>query len=72
MKNVSNNPMVREQQAKILSLPNTGMAVTIDIGDPTNVHPKNKEPLGDRLTKIALANVYGQKIEFSGPVYASR
>ena len=71
LKNVSNNPMVREQQAKILALPNTGLAVTIDIGDPTNVHPKNKEPLGDRLTKIALANAYGQKVEFSGPVFAS-
>ncbi len=71
LKNSSNNPMVREAQAKILSLPKTGLAVTIDIGDPTNVHPKNKEPLGDRLSKIALANAYGRKIEFSGPVYAS-
>jgi sialate O-acetylesterase len=71
LKNVSNNPMVREEQAKILSVPNTGMAVTIDIGDPANVHPKNKEPLGDRLTKIALANAYGRKVEFSGPMYAS-
>jgi sialate O-acetylesterase len=71
LKNVSNNPMVREQQAAILSLPNTGMAVTIDIGDVDNVHPKNKEPLGDRLNRMALANAYGEKIEFSGPVYAS-
>jgi sialate O-acetylesterase len=71
LKNVSNNPMVRESQSAILSLPNTGMAVTIDIGDPDNVHPKNKEPLGDRLTLIALANNYGHKVEFSGPVYDS-
>lgn len=71
LNNVSNNPMVREQQAKLLSLPNTGMAVTIDIGDPNNVHPKNKAPLGDRLTRIALAKVYGRKIEYSGPVYKS-
>ena len=71
LKNASNNPMVREAQAKILTLPNTGMAVTIDIGDPTNVHPKNKEPLGQRLADIALANTYGRKIEFSGPMYAS-
>ena len=69
--NVSNNPLIREQQAKILALPNTGMAVVLDTSEAKNVHPKNKEPLGDRLTKIALANVYGQKIEFSGPVYAS-
>jgi sialate O-acetylesterase len=69
--NVSNNPLVREQQAKILALPNTGMAVILDTSEAKNVHPHNKEPLGDRLTKIALANVYGRKIEFSGPVYAS-
>jgi sialate O-acetylesterase len=35
------------------------------------VHPHNKAPLGERLTKIALANVYGKKIEYSGPVYQS-
>ena len=70
LKNSSNNPMVREGQAQLMSLPNTGMAVTLDVGDPTNVHPKNKEPVGDRLSRIALANVYGKKIEFSGPVLA--
>ena len=70
LKNNSNNPRVREQQAEILSLPNTGLAVAVDIGDPANVHPKNKEALCDRLTRIALANAYGRKIEFSGPVYA--
>jgi sialate O-acetylesterase len=69
--NVSNNPLVREQQAKILSMHNTGMAVVLDTGEIHNVHPKNKEPLGDALNRIALANVYGRKIEFSGPVYAS-
>jgi sialate O-acetylesterase len=69
--NVSNNPMVREQQAEILSLPKTGLAVTIDIGDPKDVHPHNKAPLGERLTKIAMANVYGRKIEYSGPIYQS-
>jgi len=69
LKNTSNNPMVREGQAKLLALPNTGMAVTLDVGDPTNVHPKDKEPVGDRLSRIALANVYGRKMEFSGPVY---
>jgi sialate O-acetylesterase len=47
------------------------MAVTIDIGDPKDVHPHNKAPLGERLTKIALANAYGRKIEYSGPQYAS-
>lgn len=71
LKNVSNNPAVREGQSQLLSLPNTGMAVTIDIGDPANVHPKNKEPLGDRLTRIALAKTYRRKIEYSGPTYES-
>ena len=71
LKNNSNNPRVREQQAAILTLPNSGLAVTIDIGDPANVHPKNKEPLGDRLSRVALANVYGRKMEYSGPIYAS-
>jgi sialate O-acetylesterase len=69
--NVSNNPLIREQQAKILSLPNTGMAVVLDTSEAHNVHPHNKEPLGERLTDIALANVYGRKIEYSGPVFAS-
>jgi sialate O-acetylesterase len=71
LQNLSNNPRVREGQAQVLSLPNTGMAVTIDIGDPKDVHPHNKAPLGERLTKIALANAYGRKIEYSGPQYAS-
>jgi sialate O-acetylesterase len=70
LKNNSNNPRVREQQAEILSLKNTGLAVAVDIGDSANVHPKNKEALCDRLSRIALANVYGKKMEFSGPVYA--
>jgi sialate O-acetylesterase len=71
LNNNSNNPWVREAQTTILKLPNTGMAVTIDIGDPKNVHPKDKQDVGDRLSRIALANVYGQKIEYSGPVYDS-
>jgi sialate O-acetylesterase len=69
--NVSNNPLIREQQAKILSLPHSGMAVVLDTSEAHNVHPHNKEPLGDRLSKIALANVYSRKIEYSGPVYSS-
>jgi sialate O-acetylesterase len=57
--------------ATVLTLKNTGMAVTTDIGEAHNVHPKNKQDVGDRLARIALANVYGRKIEFSGPVYES-
>jgi sialate O-acetylesterase len=69
--NASNNPEIREAQATVLKLKNTGMAVTIDIGDPKNVHPKDKQDVGDRLTRIALANAYGHTIEFSGPRYDS-
>jgi sialate O-acetylesterase len=67
----SNNPLVREAQATILQLPNTGMAVATDIGERKNVHPKNKQDVGDRLSRIALAKIYGHKIEYSGPVYES-
>ena len=67
----SNRPEVREAQATILQLPNTGMAVATDIGERKNVHPKNKQDVGDRLARIALAKTYGRKIEFSGPVYES-
>jgi sialate O-acetylesterase len=66
-----NNPDVREAQATVLSIPNTGMAVTIDIGDPVNIHPKDKQDVADRLTRIALAKTYGRKIEYSGPMYDS-
>jgi sialate O-acetylesterase len=69
--NQSNSPQVRAWQADALRFPNTGMAVTIDVGDEKNVHPKNKAPVGDRLNRIALAGVYGRNIEYSGPVYQS-
>jgi sialate O-acetylesterase len=65
----SNGPEVREMQAKALTLPGTAMAVTIDIGEKTNVHPRNKQDVGDRLARIALAKQYGKPIEWSGPVY---
>jgi sialate O-acetylesterase len=71
LKNISNNPLIREGQAQVLSIPKAGMAVTIDIGDPSDVHPHNKAPLGERLTKIALAKVYGRKTEYYGPVFQS-
>ena len=70
-RNISNNPRIREEQATILTLPHTGMAVTIDTGEERNVHPVNKEPVCERLTRIALADAYGRKIEYSGPMYKS-
>lgn len=62
---------LREAQTRTLSLPNTGMAITTDIGDPTDIHPKNKQDVGKRLAAIALHNVYGENNEYSGPVYTS-
>jgi sialate O-acetylesterase len=67
----SNSPEVRAMQAEALALPATAMAVTVDIGDRHNVHPKDKQDVGDRLTRLALARVYGQAIESSGPEYQS-
>lgn len=62
---------LREAQQKTLILPNTGMATIIDIGDAKDIHPKNKQEVGRRLALIALAKTYGQKINYSGPVYQS-
>jgi sialate O-acetylesterase len=62
---------LREAQAMTLSLPNTGMAVTADIGNSINIHPKDKQDVGKRLAFIALNNLYGQPMEYSGPVYQS-
>jgi sialate O-acetylesterase len=62
---------LREAQAQALALPNTGMAVTIDIGDPRNIHPADKQEVGRRLALIAKARVYGITEEISGPVPAA-
>lgn len=59
--------LVREAQTATLSLPNTGMAVTTDIGEGPDIHPKNKQDVGKRLALAALAQVYGRKIPYSGP-----
>jgi sialate O-acetylesterase len=61
---------LRDAQAKALELPGTGMAVTIDIGDAQNIHPRNKQEVGRRLALIAKTNVYGVAPEVSGPVFA--
>jgi sialate O-acetylesterase len=61
--------LVREGQMDTLKIPNTGMAVTIDIGDAANVHPKNKQEVGRRLALAAQALVYREPIAYSGPLY---
>jgi sialate O-acetylesterase len=62
---------LREAQLQTLSVKNTGMAVTLDIGNPKNIHPTDKENLGKRLAWWALAKTYGKKIAYSGPIYKS-
>jgi sialate O-acetylesterase len=62
---------LRESQAATaLDVPNCGLAVTVDVGDPKDLHPKNKQAVGSRLALWALATQYGKKIEYSGPVVA--
>lgn len=62
---------LREAQTKTLALPQTGQAITIDIGDKNNIHPRNKQEVGRRLALIARAQVYGMPVDFSGPVFAA-
>ena len=64
-----NMAFLREAQAKTLSLPATGQAVSIDVGDRGNIHPARKSQLGRRLARIALARTYDQKIIDRGPVF---
>ena len=63
----------RESQALTsASVHNSCLAVTIDTGDPDNIHPKDKEPVGERLANCALAKYYGKKkVVYSGPTLAS-
>ena len=69
--NISNNPRIREEQAAVLKLPKTGMAIAIDTGEAKNVHPHNKAPVADRLARLALANVYGRRVECNSPMFES-
>jgi sialate O-acetylesterase len=62
-------PIIREAQRRALELRNTAMAVTIDIGNPDDVHPTNKQEVARRLALAARAIVYRQSVEFSGPLY---
>jgi sialate O-acetylesterase len=62
---------LREAQTMTLSLPNTGMAVAIDIGDAKDIHPKNKQEVGRRLALNALKIAYKKDIVGCGPIYKS-
>lgn len=62
---------LREAQSKALVVPKTAMVVTIDIGDPRDIHPKNKQDVGRRLALSALRLAYGQDVVCSGPEFKS-
>jgi sialate O-acetylesterase len=62
----------RESQRRLMKVvPHSGMAVSYDYGHPTDVHPKNKQPIGERLAQWALADTYGRKVLPSGPLFRS-
>jgi sialate O-acetylesterase len=58
------------QQLTARKVPNTACVVTTDVGDRKDIHPREKAPVGERLARAARALAYGEKIEYSGPVYA--
>ncbi len=63
--------LLREAQLMTMSVPNTGMAVAIDIGDANDTHAKNKQDVGKRLALWALARTYDKNLVCSGPIYKS-
>jgi sialate O-acetylesterase len=67
----SNWAALRESQLKALHVPNTAMAVTIDLGEWNDLHPDNKKDIGIRLALAALKLAYNENIVYSGPLYRS-
>lgn len=67
----TNYAFLREAQTQTLSLPNTGQALAIDVGDPKNIHPTNKQEVGRRLALLAKHRVYGITCDDTGPTFAS-
>jgi sialate O-acetylesterase len=69
---VEASPWAELREAQLLTartVPHTGLALAIDIGDGGDIHPKNKQEVGRRLALIALAEQYGKPLEYSGPLY---
>ena len=68
----SNWALIREDQLDALKIPNTGMVVTIDLGEWNDIHPDRKKPVGERLALAAEKIAYGeQNIVYSGPIFKS-
>ncbi len=67
----SNWALMREAQLKTLEVPNTAMAVAIDLGEWNDIHPDNKKDVGERLALAALKMTYGENIVHSGPLFQS-
>ena len=59
---------MRAAQLEILDLPHSGVAVTVDLGDPKNIHPHDKAPVGKRLALLALHDIYGKPVVARGPM----
>ncbi len=65
-------PAMREVQARLAtSVPDSGYVVTYDTNDPEELHPRNKSPIGQRLALLALAQAYGEKLAWHGPLFTS-
>ena len=62
---------IRESMRRTLKVANTGMAITLDVGEARDIHPKDKQSVGARLARWALATVYGRAILPSGPLFES-
>lgn len=64
-----NWPLLRESQSATLELANTGQALAIDVGNPANIHPINKQTVGHRLALLAREHTYGERIVSAGPTF---
>ncbi|HZY61547.1 MAG TPA: sialate O-acetylesterase, partial [Edaphobacter sp.] len=61
--------IVRDQQRQSLAVSNTAMAVSLDVGKPDNIHPPDKQTVGARLALAARGLVYGEAVEYTGPLF---